>query len=130
MQSGWKRIVTGSADKTARLWDTFPNTQALASRAKADIPRCLTLDQRKAFFLPPEPPAWCIEMEKWPHNTPEWKEWLADKRAGRSLCPSQKDRPEPCRPPEGCGSFQHPHPAVRNRGSPNFLQLVDSETHT
>ena len=53
------------------------------SSAKVAIPRCLTLAQRKAFFLPPEPPAWCIEMEKWPYNTPEWKQWLADVRAGK-----------------------------------------------
>ena len=59
-------------------------TQALVSAAKADIPRCLTLAQRKAFFLPPEPPAWCIEMEKWPYDTPEWKQWLADTRAGKN----------------------------------------------
>ena len=31
-----------------------------------------------------EPPAWCIEMEKWPYNTPDWKQWLTDKRADRS----------------------------------------------
>jgi hypothetical protein len=23
-------------------------------------------------------------MEKWPYNTPKWKEWLADKRAGKN----------------------------------------------
>jgi hypothetical protein len=22
-------------------------------------------------------------MEKWPYNTPEWKLWLVDKRAGK-----------------------------------------------
>jgi hypothetical protein len=38
----------------------------------------MTPAQRKAFFVPPEPPAWCIEMEKWPYDTPEWKQWLAD----------------------------------------------------
>ena len=79
-----KRIVTASDDKTARIWDVFPDTQALVSHAKAAVPRCLTPAQRKAFFLPPEPPAWCIEMEKWPYDTPEWKQWLADKRAGKN----------------------------------------------
>jgi hypothetical protein len=78
------RVVTASEDGTARIWDVFPDTQALLSRAEADIPRCLTHAQRKAFFLPPEPPAWCIEMEKWPYNTAEWKQWLADKRAGKN----------------------------------------------
>jgi hypothetical protein len=43
--------------------------------------------QRKAFFLPPEPPKWCIELEKWPYNTAPWKLWLADKSAGKNpLC--------------------------------------------
>jgi WD40 repeat protein len=79
-----RRIVTGSDDETARIWDTFADTQDFVSHAKAAIPRCLTLTQREAFFLPPEPPAWCIEMDKWPYNTPEWKEWLARKRAGKT----------------------------------------------
>jgi len=79
-----KRIVTASRDNTARLWDILPDTQALVSRAKVDIPRCLTPEQRKAFFLPPEPPAWCIEMEKWPYNTAAWKQWLSDVRAGKN----------------------------------------------
>jgi WD40 repeat protein len=78
------RIVTASKDMTARIWDVFPDTEALVSRAKADIPRALTRSHRKAFFLPSEPPAWCIEMEKWPYNTPEWKQWLADNRAGKN----------------------------------------------
>jgi WD domain, G-beta repeat len=78
-----KHIVTTSKDQTARVWGIFPETQALVSAAKAAVPRCLTPAQRKIFFLPPEPPAWCIEMEKWPYNTPEWKQWLEEKRAGR-----------------------------------------------
>jgi WD40 repeat protein len=79
-----QRIVTASEDGTVRLWDVFPNTQALVSAAKAAIPRCLTPAQRKAVFLPPEPPDWCFEMAKWPYDTPAWKQWLADKRAGKA----------------------------------------------
>ena len=79
-----KRIVTASWDRTTRVWDIFPDAQALVSAAEVAILRCLTAAQRKAFFLPPEPPAWCIEMEKWPYDTPEWKQWLADKRAGKN----------------------------------------------
>jgi hypothetical protein len=26
----------------------------------------------------------CIKMEKWPYNTPEWKQWLSDARAGKN----------------------------------------------
>jgi hypothetical protein len=56
----------------------------LVSQAEKDIPRCLTPTQRKAFFLPPEPPTWCVKMAKWLYNTPEWKQWLADVRAGKN----------------------------------------------
>jgi dipeptidyl aminopeptidase/acylaminoacyl peptidase len=77
------RIVTASWDKTALIW-VFPDIKGLVSAAKVVIPRCLTPAQRKTFFLPPEPPAWCIEMEKWPYDTAEWKQWLADKRANKN----------------------------------------------
>jgi hypothetical protein len=80
-----KRIVTASADKTARLWEIFANTQELVSHAKAAIPRCLTAAQRNEFFLPPKPPLWCIEQEKWPYDTDEWKQCLGDTRAGKNL---------------------------------------------
>jgi WD40 repeat protein len=79
-----KRIVTASWDKTARLWKAFANTQELVSHAKAAVPRCLTPAQRNAFFLPPEPPPWCIEPKKWPYHTDAWKRWLSDTRAGKS----------------------------------------------
>ena len=79
-----KRIVTASDDNTARLWKIFADTQELVSHAKAGAPRCLTIAQRNTFFLPPEPPRWCIEMEKWPYNTPAWKQWLADTRTGKN----------------------------------------------
>jgi dipeptidyl aminopeptidase/acylaminoacyl peptidase len=82
-----KRMVTGSSDKTARVWDVFRDTQALVSAAKAAIPRCLKPEQRKQYFLLPEPPDWCVEMAKWPFDTPAWKQWLADKRAGKSPPP-------------------------------------------
>jgi len=75
-----KRIVTASYDKTARLWDT-PTTDALIEAAKKLASRCLTPAQRDAFFLPATPPAWCIEMEKWPNQDQEWKVWLKNTRA-------------------------------------------------
>ena len=71
-------------DTTAQLWKIFADTQELVSHAKEGIPRCLTTAQRNAFFRSPEPPPWCIEMQKWPYHTPAWKRWLADTRAGKS----------------------------------------------
>ena len=62
----------------------FANTQELVSHAKAAVPRCLTAAQRSAFFLSPEPPQWCIELEKWPYHTASWKQWLSDTRANKN----------------------------------------------
>jgi hypothetical protein len=77
-----KRIVTAS-EESGRILAVFPDTQALVSRAKEAVPRCLTPGQLQEFYLPPEPPEWCIEMEKWPYNTHEWRQWLSDAQAGK-----------------------------------------------
>jgi WD40 repeat protein len=79
-----RHIVTGSSHRTARIWNILPDTQSLVLWAKSTVPRCLTAAQRATFFLPPEPPVWCIEMAKWPYDTAEWKQWLADKRDGKN----------------------------------------------
>ena len=50
-----------------------PTTQDRIDHAKRTVARCLTPQERKKFYLPPEPPAWCIEMEKWPYHTIFWK---------------------------------------------------------
>jgi hypothetical protein len=63
----------------------YPSREKLLAFAKARAPRGLTVAQRKSFFLDPEPPAWYIEMEKWPYHTPAWKQWLADKKAGKQV---------------------------------------------
>ena len=78
------RVVTASSDGTVRLWDVFADPRELISAAKTVAPRCLTTEQRAAFFfLAAEPPAWCITMAKWPYQTAAWKAWLADERAGK-----------------------------------------------
>jgi WD40 repeat protein len=69
-----KSVVTGGADNMARIWRVFPTRQALVDRSKEVVPRCLTQDQRKKVFLDGQPPAWCIEAEKWPYHTADWKE--------------------------------------------------------
>jgi WD40 repeat protein len=50
-----ERIVTASIDGTARIWRFFPTTQALIDHANQIVPRYLTPEQRKQFFLPPDP---------------------------------------------------------------------------
>jgi hypothetical protein len=77
-------IVTASSDGVTRIWQVFIDTKKLVATARAAAPRCLTAEQREAsYFLPAEPPAWCIEMAKWPYQTAAWKAWLADLRAGK-----------------------------------------------
>ena len=78
------RIVTVSDNGAGRLWTVFPDTQQLVAHARATVPRCLTPAQRAAYFLPPEPRAWCIETAKWPYHTAEWQAWLRDTRAGKN----------------------------------------------
>ena len=85
------RVVTASWDWTARIWRVFPTTADLTDYAKRSVARCLTRDRREKAFLDPEPPDWCIEMEKWPYHTAAWKQWLAHKRAGKTTeMPAEK----------------------------------------
>jgi WD40 repeat protein len=72
----------------AELWSFDADTdrpnddtlQTLLAFSKAHAPRCLTAAQREQAFLEPQPPAWCIELAKWPYDTPAWKDWLRFKR--------------------------------------------------
>jgi hypothetical protein len=66
-----------------RVLDVPTNREPRIEEAKARAARCLTLQEREDNFLPKEPPAWCIEMGKWPYNNAEWRRWLADIRAGK-----------------------------------------------
>ena len=45
------RVVTASDDRTARIWPVFPTTQALIDYAKSIVPRQLTPEERRRFFL-------------------------------------------------------------------------------
>jgi hypothetical protein len=74
-----ERIVVASGGKTAWLFRILLG-QEIVALAKAASPRCLTTEQRRQFFLPAEPPNWCIEQEKWPYHTPAWKQWLSSDR--------------------------------------------------
>jgi Tol biopolymer transport system component len=82
-----KRIVIAFSDETAESLRILPGgTEEIVAVAKAASPRCLTAEQRRRFFLPAEPPAWCIEQEKWPYDTLVWKQWLgSDTRKDKGL---------------------------------------------
>ncbi len=46
-------------------WQGFLPT---IGRMRAGLPRCLTLEHCKRFYLPPAPPRWCFTMRKWPYG--------------------------------------------------------------
>jgi WD40 repeat protein len=71
-------MVSGDA-----LWRMPWSTQDYVDQVKTMLPRCLTQEERKNVYLDPDPPAWCVEMEKWPYNTSAWKQWLVDRLVGR-----------------------------------------------
>jgi WD40 repeat protein len=87
-----RRIVTTSRDGSAQLWPVAVSLQELVDSARREIPRCLTDLQRQKFGLAIAPPAWCIEMEKWPYQTQAWKDWLRYKQA--NLNPPLPGSPE------------------------------------
>jgi WD40 repeat protein len=83
-----RQLLIGAGNGVAELWSfdaaaDRPNDdtlKALLAFSKAHAPRCLTAEQRAQAFLEPQPPAWCIELAKWPYDTPAWKDWLRFKR--------------------------------------------------
>jgi WD40 repeat protein len=75
------RSVVTAGDDGMSIWPVFPTTQELVDDTRKTVAACLTSEQRKLFFLNPEPPTWCIEMAKWPYNTETWQSWLAKKKA-------------------------------------------------
>jgi WD40 repeat protein len=85
-------VLTTSSQKTVLVWTIAPSAQNLVDEVKHRFPRCLSRAQRERAFLDPEPPAWCIELEKWPYHTQDWKDWLAYKRANAN--PPLPDTPE------------------------------------
>jgi len=76
------RAATGSSDDSVRIWSVFSGAKAIIAAAKNAVPRCLSLQQRRRLHMPEEPPAWCIEMKKWPYDTKAWRDWLTEKQMG------------------------------------------------
>jgi WD40 repeat protein len=81
------RLLTGWNDRGAfrlRLWQVLPAIEELRGYAKAIVPECLSSKKRGQLGLDPDPPRWCIELGKQPYDTAAWKQWLADKAAGKA----------------------------------------------
>jgi len=64
--SDGKRIVTSSEDGSARIWTMASSIDQLADLAKSIVPRCLSKEQARDYFLLDTGRAWCTEMKKWP----------------------------------------------------------------
>jgi WD40 repeat protein len=78
------RLITAPQQGEGNTWPLFSDTQHIVDYAKSVIPRCLTQQQRLHYFLNQGPPRWCIELAKWPYNTPQWQNGSARAtRAGR-----------------------------------------------
>jgi len=83
-----RQLLIGAGNGVAEIWSFEPATDrpsantldAMLDFSKAHLPRCLTAEQRAQAFLEPDPPAWCIELAKWPYDTSAWKDWLRFKR--------------------------------------------------
>jgi WD40 repeat protein len=67
----------------AYAWSFIAPLQDFLDAARAYVPWCIAPARRHDFYLPDEPPAWCIELGKKPYDSPAWKRWLAEKKAGR-----------------------------------------------
>jgi hypothetical protein len=96
---------TVEADDIKHIRREFSDPEALISYAKSVLPRCLTPEQRKVYFLGAEPPHWCITGSnseakgnpdtwhgKWPYHTAEWKAWLIDVIKGEHVSLPKKPR--------------------------------------
>jgi WD40 repeat protein len=102
MSRDGRHLLIGTRDGVGRLWSfdrsSDPDGQAAATTEelvelrKTQVHRCLTREQRERAFLAPEPPAWCIEMEKWPYHTQAWKDWLRYRRENSN--PPLPDTPD------------------------------------
>jgi WD40 repeat protein len=64
--SDGKHIVTGSEDGSARIWTIASNLDQLSDLAKSIVPRCLSREQARDYFLPDTGRDWCAKMKKWP----------------------------------------------------------------
>jgi WD40 repeat protein len=59
-------LIQSAFADSVHVWRILPTTQALVDLAKEAAPQCLSAEQRKKFFIDPEPPKWCLELGKWP----------------------------------------------------------------
>ncbi|MEL7153442.1 MAG: WD40 repeat domain-containing protein, partial [Pseudomonadota bacterium] len=97
-----KKFTENGDALIAWSWDgptRFPLMRSAAevvATAQDRLPRCLGPDQRKRFYLPPEPPRWCITgpglggkkpadwSPKYPYGAQKWRDWQTARDAGEN----------------------------------------------
>jgi hypothetical protein len=87
---GADRLITLWSERGTfrlRTWRLLSTNEAATQYAKSIIPECLSPQSRKDLGVQPEPPPWCIEMEKRPYGSNAWKRWLKEKMTG-NISPS------------------------------------------
>jgi len=55
-------LLTRDEHGIVRLWRLPQTTQETIDLVKEMVPRCLSIQERRHFSLPPEPPSWCRSM--------------------------------------------------------------------
>jgi WD40 repeat protein len=79
-------LVSSGSDQSlsaTTIHRMFQTPADLVEFARSRMPRCLTPIERKQYAIDPEPPLWCVEMDKWPYNTDAWRTWLDARKAGK-----------------------------------------------
>ena len=74
---------TIASERNGTVWTMTWSHKSYVDLVKAILPRCLSVEERRVLLGDPEPPDWCIELRKPPFDTARWKQWLADRTAGR-----------------------------------------------
>jgi WD40 repeat protein len=57
-----KRILAWTRGGIAHLWSVYPDVRELSRALEAAVPRCLSEDQRRQFFLSNLNPRWCSKF--------------------------------------------------------------------
>lgn len=63
-----RRLAAGYSNGDIKFYKLPLFGQELVDQAKSRMPRCLTAEERERQFLSPTPPAWCLDMNKFPHQ--------------------------------------------------------------
>jgi WD40 repeat protein/tetratricopeptide (TPR) repeat protein len=70
-----RRLVTASDVDTLRVAEIPLHSGDRLNDLRAALPRCLRSNERTELNLAPDPPDWCLAMNKWPNAGRAWRIW-------------------------------------------------------